>query len=187
MTLQQLAGEFEALDALLDESGGEITEANEAAIDAFLKEMEANVAEKADSYCEYLAWLKARVAVLKEREENIKKDRNANENKMERLRERLKEFGVSNGLLTCSTEIEGTKKKEPGKKIETKSGWVISVQKSGGKRALTVDETFPDVPEEYLIYKAPEIDREKVRAALVAGVVLPFAKLEEQGTTLVIK
>lgn len=187
MTLLAIQADHAALLELLEETAGEITPENEAAIDTMIEELKSNIAEKADGYCNLLAHMKARAAMYQERKEVFQKSQKAMENSHDRLREKLKAFGITTGLLTCSEEIPGSKKKKPGNKIETTSGWVVSVQPAGGKRALIVDETFPDVPEEFLVYEAPKIDKDKVRKALEAGQTLPFAHLEPQGINLIIK
>lgn len=187
MKLLQLEADHRALMDLLEDTGGELTPENEAAIDAMIEEIKQNAAEKAEGICNFIAHLKAKAAMFKEREEIFEKSRHALENAEKRIRTRLKETGMTLGLLTCSEPIPGSKKKKPGAKIETPGGWIVSVQNAGGVRALTVDEEYPDVPDEYLEYKPPTIDKAKVRAALEAGKTLPFAKLEPQGVNLIIK
>jgi hypothetical protein len=59
----------------------------------------------------------------------------------------------------------------------------IKVVKNGGKLPLSIDEGC--VPEEYIkkvVVESP--DKEKIRAALESGEVLPFASLGERGTHL---
>ncbi len=187
MKLLEIQADQQAFLDLIDEAGGEITPENEVAINAMIEEIKANVAEKADSLCNFLAHLDAREAMYKERKEIFAKSEQTAKNTSKRVRDRFKEVGIANGWLSCSEPIPGQKKKKPGAKIETTSGWVVSVQNSGGVRALTIDESYKDIPEEYLIWEEPKIDKAKVRAALEAGQELPFAKLEPQGVTLIIK
>lgn len=184
--LLEIQGEYAALLELLEQSGGEISPENEATIDAFINEIKSNVAEKTDAYCNLIAHMKARAAMMKERKEIFAKSEKSLTNGVDRLRERLKIFGMETKLLTCSEDVPGSRKKKPGNKIETSGGWVVSVQKAGGKRALTIDENA-DIPDEYLIYLPPVVNEQAVRAALEEGKSLPFAKLEEQGVTLIIK
>ncbi len=171
---------------LLEQCGGELTPENEQAIDAMILEIKENAVEKTQNICNMLAHMKARAAMFKEREEIFNKSRKSVENAAERIRERLKEFGIETGLLTCSEDVPGSKKKKPGNKIETKD-WTVSVQNAGGKQALTLDEAYPDIPEEYLTYLPPVINKEAVRAAMEEGKTLPFAKLEPKGVNLVIR
>ena len=59
----------------------------------------------------------------------------------------------------------------------------IKIVKNGGKLPLSIDEGC--VPEEYIkkvVVESP--DKEKIRAALESGEVLPFASLGERGTHL---
>lgn len=187
MKLMQIEADHQAFMDLIEQAGGEITPENEALIDAMFEEIKTNVAVKTDGYCNMIAHLKTRSALFKEREEIFAKTRKAIDNAEDRLRERLKEFGLENKYLSCSEEVPGQKKKKPGAKIETPGGWVVSVQNAGGKRAMTLDEKYKDVPDEFLIYEEPKIDKAKVREALEAGRELPFATLEPQGITLIIK
>jgi hypothetical protein len=59
----------------------------------------------------------------------------------------------------------------------------IKVVKNGGKLPLSIDDGC--VPDEYIkkvVVESP--DKEKIRAALESGEVLPFASLGERGTHL---
>jgi hypothetical protein len=59
----------------------------------------------------------------------------------------------------------------------------FKIVKNGGKLPLSIDEGC--VPEEYIkkvVVESP--DKEKIRAALESGEVLPFASLGERGTHL---
>lgn len=59
----------------------------------------------------------------------------------------------------------------------------IKIVKNGGKLPLSIDDGC--VPEEYIkkvVVESP--DKEKIRAALESGEVLPFASLGERGTHL---
>lgn len=186
-SLLDVAAEFEALSALLDESGGEITSENEAFFDELFKEFAGNEAVKVDGYCNLIQRLESEGVVAKARKENFAKLQKTRENAVENLRDRLKQYGLTTERLTCSVEVEGSKKKAPGRKIETTGGWVVSVQPAGGTQAIIIDETYPEVEEEFLIYAPPTIDKKKVREALDAGRKLPFASLAERGINLIIK
>lgn len=186
MKLLDVQADYLALDELLDQTGGEITEENEAAFEALFKEIVGNAAEKLDGYCNLIASLERRSAALKEREEIFSMDRKVTDRKADSLRERMKIFGITTGLLTLSQKVEGKKTPVPGRKIETlPSGYKIGIQ-TAGKAALYVDETM-DIPDEYLTYLPPVVNKEAIRAALDAGQTLPFAAYKEKSISLTIK
>lgn len=187
MKLLEIEKDYAALLALLEETGGEITPENETALDELFVEMQKNVTEKADGYCVLIKALETRSAALKEREEIFATDRRVTDRRVDWLRDRLKEFGINSGLLTCSEEIEGSKKKKPGQKIETvPHGFKVGIQ-FAGKRRIEVDEDNPNIPDEYLIYEMPKIDKKKIEAALASGVELPFARYADRTISLTIK
>lgn len=58
----------------------------------------------------------------------------------------------------------------------------LKIVGNGGKQPLNI---FGEVPEDYIKTEVIKSDdKEKIRAALEAGVELPFARLEERGTRL---
>lgn len=188
MTLLEIESDYRALGELLESSGGELLPEHEEIVDALFKEIEQNEAEKVDGYCEFLNRLASELAVAKAREEQFAMARRSRARAIENLKERLKEYGLRTQKLTCSEDIPSParKKKKPGNKIETKSGWVVSVQNAGGLQTLTVDESA-DIPDAFLTYLPPVVNNAAIRKALDEGEVLYFAKLEERGINLIIK
>lgn len=185
MKLMQIEADQKAFLDLIDEAGGEITPENEAAIDAMIDELKTNVAEKADSLCNFIAHLESREAMFKERKEIFAKSAKAAANAADRVRDRFKDVALANGWISLSTPIPGQKKKKPGAKIETTGGWVVSAQYAG-KSKLLIDETM-EIPEKYLIYEEPKINTKKIDEDLASGVVLPFAKYDDRTIALMIK
>ncbi len=187
MKLLDVIDRFKEIDSRLESSAGEVTPEIEAIQSEVIKWMEENEEEACDGVCCLIKHLETRVAGLKEREEIFRADRKATEGRSEFWRNVIKEYGLRSGQLTCSEEVEGQKKKKPGNKIETAPhGFKISVQYAG-KAKLVIDEDFPDVPEEFLTYLPPIINKEAVVKALDEGQDLPFAHYEERTKSLVIK
>lgn len=186
-SLLDVRADYQALEQLLDEHNGELTEENEPFFDELFKEMQASVADKADGYVGLIRRLESEQALAKSRKEQFAMAERAKIRSIEYLEAKLLDFGVQTQLLTCAAEVPGKKAKAPGKKIETTSGYTIAIQKNGGVAPMIVDEAFPDVDERFLKYLPPIIDKEKVRAALDAGEKLPFASLGDRGVRLTIK
>ena len=63
----------------------------------------------------------------------------------------------------------------------------FSIAQNGGVQPVKVDADVKDIPQEYLIPQPPKPDTNAIRKALEEGEVLPFAHLEERGTSLRIR
>lgn len=182
VTLYQIEAEHAALEALLEEAGGEITPENEAALDAFFAECTTNIEGKLNGYCELIRKFENDAVAAKARKDEFTKLLAVKENSAEYLRDRVKAFGVNTGLLTVNAK-DG-KKTTPGRKINTPR-WEIGIQKSGGSQKL---EMIPGVEVDDQFTKMVKVtDNEAIRDYLEAGGTLPFARLAERGVTLKIK
>jgi parvulin-like peptidyl-prolyl isomerase len=170
-TLFQIGEDMQALDALLGEVGGDVTDEQAgAAIDRWLEENRAALAEKLDGYCWVLkereARCLAREAESKRLAELARSDRNA----ARRLKDRLKEFFARQGM----------------ERFET-AHFKLAVQPNGGKRTLLVNRDWTDdptaAPEQYH-RRVILLDTEAIRADVEAGVEVEGCELAEHGTHL---
>lgn len=168
-TLFDLAADMRALDDLLLECGGDITnEATAAAVDAWFAENQDRLGEKVDAYVALIREFEARkVALVAERDRLISRIRTA-ENAADGLKRRLQ----------MAMESIGTTK------IETDTN-TVAIQNNGGKAPLKIiDEAA--IPEAYgdMVWR---ISNERIREALEKGETVPGAMLEPRGKSLRIR
>lgn len=171
-TLWEIGDDMEALDALLEELGGDVSDEQvEAAIEAWFRENEANLAAKADGYCALIQRLKAVAAARKEEAERLEKRAKAGENNAKRLADRLKMFMSLHGL----------------KKLDT-ARYTVSVVANGGAPPVEIDPGAK-IPDDLtrVIPEQREPDKKAIVAALQAGREVPGVRLGERGTRLAIR
>lgn len=174
-TLFEIGGDVLALDALLDELGGDISDDQVAAtIDEWLLENQSALSSKLDSYA---ALIKEREAIAEARLDEAKRLNglaSADLNAAQRLKERLLFFFESYGI----------------QKVET-ARYKVALQKHGGKLPLLLNEdlTPADVPEQFVVEvpATQRIDTAAIRAELEAGKTLEFARLGERGSSIRIR
>lgn len=130
--LFEISDDLLALDALLDEIGGDISDAEaEAAVDAWLKELGAERDSKLEAYAYLIKENEARAAALKEEAARLKARREAAENKADRLKTRLEIFLKVQGIDRIQTER-----------------FTFALQKPGGKPRVAIAEAYEENPVE---------------------------------------
>jgi hypothetical protein len=170
-TIYQIADDMAALDALLAETGGEITPEAEAAFDAFEAELATNLNGKVDAYCALIAEIDARAAVRKAEAKRLADRAKTDERTADALRERLRFVWEQRKLG----------------KVET-DRFTVSLAKNGGKAPLDIRCGVEDLPawavrREMVV----SVDKDAIRSRLDAGEPLDFASLMERGTRINIK
>lgn len=152
-TLYEIGAEMAALNELLAETGGEITDAEaEAAIDMWLAENQTALERKVDGYCALIANFEAGAEIAEAEEKYFKGLAQSRRNNARRLKERLKCFFESHGI----------------KKLQT-ARFTPRVQANGGALPLIVPEAWEREPA-----SAPEqfhkiviaLDKEAIREAV---------------------
>lgn len=104
-TLYEIGDSLTALDALLDECDGDITDAEaEAAIDDWLAETNAALETKVDGYCALIREIEARAEARKLEAKRLMALAGMSANKAERLRRRLKAFFEAHGIGKLETD-----------------------------------------------------------------------------------
>jgi len=154
-----------ALDTLVD-SDGEITPESEAAL-AELQKVEAS---KLDGYFYAIKKLEMEAAAAQAQLDQWKKKAESRKKAIEWMK-----AAVKTHLETVGAD-----------KVVTNNGNTFAVQKNGGKRPIVYPggELDPiNLPEEYTVVKV-EVNTEKIRKELEAGIPLAFAELAEAGTHL---
>lgn len=171
-TLTQLAEEKRALEDVLFEAGGEISDEQiEATIDQWFAEIGDQIKDKIDGYCYVIDELTRLAKGRREDAARIEGMARTDENNVKRLKARLKFFLEAQKL----------------QKFETPH-WKLGIQQNGGKQAITHLKPVEEWPEEYVLTETvKKPNTEKLMAALEAGEKLPFARLEPRGEHLRIR
>ncbi len=169
MSLYHISAEMQTvLDAML-EDGVNSPEASEA-LNAHLQGLDVALDQKAESYAGIITELNARAEVRKEEAARIRTLAAADEALATRLKERLKVAMETTGRL----------------RIETPR-FRLSVAQNGGKQPINIAPDAVDSLPSDLTVTTVEPDREKIRAALEGGTMLPGCELMPRGTSLRIK
>lgn len=169
-TLFQISEEARALETLLDEIEGDISDPEVAeTIDNWLREYSNDLSAKADGYAALIKELEARSNARKAEASRMSELARTDDNKAKRLKERLKNFMEETGTL----------------KIET-ARYRLSVAGNGGVLPLILkdDIDLNLVPESFT---KRVLDEKAVRAALDNNEPVLFAQFGERGTSLRIK
>jgi len=170
-TIYQIADDMAALDALLAETGGEITPEAEAAFLEFEAELTTNLNGKTDAYCALIAEIDARAAARKSEAKRLADRAKADERTADALRERLRFVWEQRKLGKVETER-----------------FTVSLAKNGGKQPLDIRCGVEELPawavrREMVV----SVDKDAIRSRLDAGEALDFASLMERGTRINIK
>ena len=169
--LFKIGTELEALNCLLEETGGELkNQEAEGAVTAWLTEMEEDQAHKLDSYVDLIRLNEGEALAARAEAEAYATAARTRENKVKWLKEQMKLH------LERTRQVKG---------VKTATGRTVSVQKNGGALPLEIDT----VPIEQLLAAdmtktTVTADSDKIRKALLAGAELPFARLKPAGTHL---
>lgn len=161
MKLYEIRNEIEAaIDAAVDPETGEIV-----ASDVFeaLDALQLAFDEKAENTACFIKNLDAEAKAIREEEKALAARRRVLENKAERCKAYL-QFCLN------------------GEKFSTPR-CAVSFRRS---KSVAVDENrLFEIPEDYLRYKDPEVDKKAVREALVAGQDVPGCSLVESVSMII--
>ena len=170
-TIYEISEDMAALDALLAETGGEITPEAEAAFNAFEAELAANLHAKTDAYCALIAEIDARAAARKAEAKRLADRAKTDERTADALRERLR--------FVWETRRLG--------KVET-DRFTVSLARNGGKAPLDIRCGVDELPAWAITRETVvTVDKDAIRSRLDAGESLDFASLMERGTRINIK
>lgn len=173
VSLLDISDDIFALDDLLDESGGEIGEGQEATFDQWFKELGTERDRKIDGYGSLMAELTNRAEVREKRAAEMLELSRIDKKKVEFLKSRLLMFFQAHKITRLDTER-----------------FRFTRCTNGGHQPMWCEEAakLPDNYRRTVIEYKPETD--KIRAALKAlpdGESLPFAKLLPRGEHIRIK
>ncbi len=168
-TLLAISSDMERLEALLEESGGEVTPAVEEALATWGSNLEGQMENKVDAYAALYQELTLRAEARAKEAKRLMAMAGAGGRAADFLKARLKMVFELHKI----------------KKLETQR-FTVSLVNNGGVAPLEICEEA--VPIEWCSPPAdPPPDKARIRAALEAGELLSFAKLGERGTSLRIK
>jgi len=172
-TLFNITEDLLTIERLIDEVEGDISAPEvEAAITAWMAEMGGDQAVKCDGYIGLIRKWEMQAAAAKAERDQYAKIAQVRGNRIDALKQRLKEHMERTGQA----------------KIETATGRTIAIQKNGGKAPMVVDPVVdPQAVDARYQRITIDLDNEAVRAALEAGEKLAFASLGERGTSLRIR
>lgn len=165
-TLYEIGQDMEALEALLLETGGDVTEEEaEAAIDAFLSENADALAEKLDGYGAVIRGMENDAAFCREEAARLIERATVRENNVKRMKDRLRWFFDAHNIP----------------KIETPR-FRFSLVNNGGKAPVSVVIPPEALPEPYRVERVSySANTDAIREALENGEALDFAVLGERG------
>lgn len=173
-TLLEITEDLSALDTLLCELGGDVSDEQAgAAIDKWLAELGGALECKIDNYAALIRSKEARAEVR-----DAEAKRLANRVRIDRR-----------GADFLKSRLKAVLEQRHLKKLET-ARFVVSVQGNGGVRPLDVHLPVEQLPEwARRTPPAPpvEANTEEIRRRLEAGETLDFAVLGDRGTRLAIR
>lgn len=171
-TLLEIGADRLAWAALLEEIGGDVSEADaEAAIDAWLAENTNALNTKLDAYGALMREWENRAAFRREEAQRLIGLATVDENNVKRLKERLRWFFEAQGIS----------------KVETPH-FRFSLAQNGGKVPVSVTIPADALPEPYRVERVSySANTDAIRAALEAGEQLPFAVVGERGKHIRLK
>ncbi|MDH4139044.1 MAG: siphovirus Gp157 family protein [Coriobacteriia bacterium] len=169
MRLLQITDDMQALDDLLAEVGGDVTDPKVSEIvDAWFAEIDANLTGKVDNYAALITSIRARADIRRAEAERLARRAQVDEASADWLAARL----------LAALDARGMKKLETDR-------YAVSVVGNGGKAPLLLDG---EVPADWTkTVTRTEPDKERIRLAIEAGQALPFARLGERGKRLAIR
>lgn len=143
----EIAQSFDTLWELIEDETIE-----ETALEDAFDNLTDDLKDKFENCCKYIKNLDSDIAGLKEEEKRIKAKRQALENGKERLK----------ALMLRAQKASGEKKLQ--------CGTFTTTLQANPERVVMDEPLIENIPEEYLKYKEPEIDKTKLKEHLKAGI-----------------
>lgn len=166
--IYEITNQFPFLKTL-EESGEVDAEAIKGALEVAREELSG----KLEDYCKVIKNFEAEIAGLKSEEERLKARRQVKENAIKNMKEAMK--------FAIETALEGSSEK----KIACGT-FTCAIQKN--PESVVMDEQYiENIPEIYLKFKEPEIDRAKIKEDIKAGKNLEGLAHLEQTSSLRIR
>ena len=171
-TLLEITEDMAALDALLTENGGDISDpAVMDAVDAWFTENESQLRAKVEGYAAFIQDQRILAEGAKQ--------------EAQRMADKAKRRTATADFL--AGRLKGVMERLKINKIETPR-FTVAVQGNGGVQPIDVHaplDALPDWAKRKIVNIVP--DKDAIRARLEAGETLEFAILQPRGTRLAIK
>ena len=161
--IYELTGEFQKFSELA--SSGELSEEQSEMLNDALANLKEDIEYKLEGYCKVRANFKADIEALKAEEKRLADKRKSLENRVKSMENAMKD------AIIAVKPADDLKVKTP----------LFSINVQNNPESVVMDEPhIENIPEEYLKFKEPEIDRAKIKEHLKAGVDLEgIAHLEQ--------
>lgn len=172
-TLFEIGNDLLALDALIEELGGDISDPSvEKNITDWFNELARDESVKLDGWVGYIRQLEMEIAAAKAEADQFILKAKARETRVSWLKHRMK--------LHLETGGRSEAKTAAGRRV-----WI---QANGGNQGVIYADKIDinDVPGQF-VRVVREVDENAVRAALKRGETLEFARLADRGNHLRIK
>ena len=164
MTLYELTNDYINLLALAEDP-----DTDPEVLADTLEGLDGQLEDKADNYAKVIRQIESDVNGLKAEIERLQARKTAAQNNIDRMKANLEQMMIATDKTKFKTEL-----------------FSFGIQKNPAK--VVMDEQYiENVPEEYLKYKDPEIDRKKIAEDLKAGKDLGGIAHLEQSESLRIR
>lgn len=164
MTLYELTNDYINLLALAEDP-----DTDPEVLADTLEGLDGQLEDKADNYAKVIRQIESDVNGLKAEIERLQARKTAAQNNIDRMKANLEQMMIATDKTKFKTEL-----------------FSFGIQKNPAK--VVMDEQYiENVPEEYLKYKEPEIDRKKIAEDLKAGKDLNGIAHLEQSESLRIR
>lgn len=167
-SLLALNSDMHALEEIIGESGGELTDESLRVIQDWIGDLKAETNNKADAYLGLVREFELRADAVRAEAKRLAERATVSENAAKNLRARLQWFMEQNGIKSIDT-----------------GRFRVSVSANGGAAPLVIDDEGA-IPENYYDHP-PVLNRAAVRAALEGGIEIPGVRIGERGTSLRIR
>lgn len=155
--LLDLTNEYMYISELMEDPEADVESVNE-----YLKAWEVDFTNCAESIAKVITINKGNVKLLQEEEKRLQARRKALENKVEAL----------------TSYLEGSMKATGLKKFKTPL-YSFGIQKNPERVVVDPEVDFNKIPECYLVYSAPTLDKKLLKEDLKGGKEISWAHLEQ--------
>ena len=174
MTLFEISDELAAIEELLTQNDGEITDdAAGQTLEAWFDELSDARDAKLDDYCRLITMIRERAEARHREVMRIGALADTDENTVQRLKAGLQRFMAEQGITKLETPMHK-----------------LAIANNGGKAPLVVPNEWQEdpasAPERYH-RRVVKLDVEAIRADLLGGEEVPGCAIGERGTHLRIK
>lgn len=167
--IYDLTGEFQMFSDIAEQ--GELTEEQAKMLDEALANLKEDIEYKLEGYCKVRANFKADIEAIKAEKERLDNKQKALENRVKTMENAMK------------TAILAIKPDDP--KIKTS---LFSLSVRNNQESTVIDaEDINLIPEAYLKYPKPTVDKDKIKEAIKAGKDLSGIAHLERTQSVIIK